>query len=350
MADRCRRAAAEHYMKLGTPEALTIAELQRKHGIPHRTSLVRMLEKMKDANSFDVVSGPHIRLTQDDVARTDLNRPGTLKKLLRKLHQSYEVGSGQTRRAPGAACTRCHRSKKSCDGFPCSNCLLAGVSCVKDGARKSAENIDPELPVAQTAVVIVNPEPPVSQSEAWVGCSFSPPQLDPMRPSLGGMGMLIDVGWKPDVIASMIGSCPLKLRNALDRLSCVIKPMLRNQAAKRKPLPELNITGWKSAQVARTRYCRGPDGSTSAHATDRFNEIYSEISKSALPRVLSCLVWSGLVWSGLVWSGLVLSGMVVSCLVLSCLVLSCPVLSCLVLKQQPFPSWASSLHPCRRAD
>eukprot|EP00961_Rhodomonas_salina_P242233 3272334-Rhodomonas_salina.1 len=90
-AERCKQAAAEYYMTLGSREALSLRDLQRKYGILHRTSLSRAIGKMKavKASAGPSVS-PQIRLTQADIVKTDLTQPGTLKGLLRKLHRSYE--------------------------------------------------------------------------------------------------------------------------------------------------------------------------------------------------------------------------------------------------------------------
>lgn len=289
MVARCKRAAAEHYANMGSPHSLSIADLQRKHCILHRTSLVRMIDKMKDKAVSVPSATPLVRLTQDEVAMADLNRPGTLKTLLKKLHRSYEVGSGQKRRAPGKACTRCHRSKKSCSGFPCSNCLFAGATCIKDQGGCAAElsilqdTVQDRSPTLKGPEPMplswgrwahtFDPEPPISQGTMQY-CSPTPQAPDPMRPSLGAIGLLLDFAWKPDILAGMIGSCPQKLRCALDRLSCVIKPMLRAQAAKRKPLPELDTEIFESVKVARSRVCMQQDGSTKLSGNCRLLEIY----------------------------------------------------------------------------
>jgi len=81
-----------------------------------------------------------------------------------------------------------------------------------------------------------------------------------MRPDLGAMGMLIDLGWRPDALANMMRACPLKLRCALDRLSCVIKNLMGNRAIKRKLLPDVDDM-FDSAQVVRARCRLDPDGS-----------------------------------------------------------------------------------------
>lgn len=80
--------------------------------------------------------------------------------------------------------------------------------------------------------------------------------------------MLLDLGFRADCVANMIGSCPRKLRSALDRLSCAIPHMLLNQAAKRKPLPELDAM-FESTQVVCTRHEIEPDGSSACLFNDQ---------------------------------------------------------------------------------
>ncbi len=47
------KAATEYYMNLETTNALSLAELQSKHGMAHHTTLVRAIKKMSaDARSF----------------------------------------------------------------------------------------------------------------------------------------------------------------------------------------------------------------------------------------------------------------------------------------------------------
>ena len=45
--NRATRAATEYFMKLGSEDALTIADLQRKHGLVHRTQLTRAIQRMR---------------------------------------------------------------------------------------------------------------------------------------------------------------------------------------------------------------------------------------------------------------------------------------------------------------
>eukprot|EP00961_Rhodomonas_salina_P059547 799813-Rhodomonas_salina.1 len=229
--------------------------------------------------SFRVAAAatPCVRLTQDDIVRTDLNQAGNVKRLLRKLHRS-----GQKRSAPGSACTRCRVLKKSCDGgFPCSNCVMADGICVKHKERSvtrrsslsSADLVVPSLEIPNC------PEPPISQG--LVSC-FSPKAdtTDPMLPSLGGMGMLL--GSNADDITKIIGSCPPKLRSALDLLSRSIQPMLQKQAVKRKLLPELDDSVFESAQVVCTRHRFEPDGSTVCIFINQAASRYGENSRPDL--------------------------------------------------------------------
>eukprot|EP00961_Rhodomonas_salina_P140738 1894057-Rhodomonas_salina.1 len=225
---------------------------------------------------------PHVRLTQEDILSTDLTQAGSVKKLLRKLHRS-----GPKRRAPGAACQRCHRLKRSCDGAtPCSTCVMAGTTCIKSetGMSGSAGLVHRALPQ--------NPELPISQG-VFQCRSPKAHGTDPMRPSLGGLGMFFDLGWRAADTANMIGSCPPKLRSALDRLSCVIQHMIRRQEQYRKPLPEIDASMFESAQVTGSRFCRQSDGSTVACLNSRVCEVYGEIPKSdASQRYLACLFFS----------------------------------------------------------
>lgn len=244
-----------------------------------------------------------VRLTQDDILRVDLNQAGIVKKLLRKLHRS-----GLKRSSPGSACTRCRFLKKGCDGdFPCSNCALAGGTCTRHEPSSSARR----SPSADDAPHLVlralqyNPGPPIC--EDLVTCkgqaadpmlcktqATHPPKAQAtdsmsvtMRPTLGGIGMLLDFGYRAEDIAGMIDSCPPKLRSALDRLSCVLQPMLQNQAAKRRPLPKLDDL-FESAQVACTRCEIKPDGSTVFLCNNQAAKQYGAHKKDITARFLNC--------------------------------------------------------------
>lgn len=105
-----------------------------------------------------------------------------------------------------------------------------------------------------------------------------------MRPSLGGMELLVDLGWRSDSIANMIGCCPVKLRTALDRLSSAVPNMLRNPLFKRNSMPEMDDL-FQSAQVARVRNRLEPDGSKVFCFNDQVAARYGETTLGA---ILSC--------------------------------------------------------------
>eukprot|EP00961_Rhodomonas_salina_P003248 45161-Rhodomonas_salina.1 len=57
MSNRVKRAATEYHMNLGQEEALSIADLQCKHGVQNHTSLTLMIDKMKEqADAFALAS------------------------------------------------------------------------------------------------------------------------------------------------------------------------------------------------------------------------------------------------------------------------------------------------------
>eukprot|EP00961_Rhodomonas_salina_P057308 770388-Rhodomonas_salina.1 len=62
----------------------------------------------------------------------------------------------------------------------------------------------------------------------------------------------MDLGWRAEEMENVFCLCPQRLRSALDRLSCVVQSMIRNQAAKLKPLPEVDDM-FESARVVRAR-------------------------------------------------------------------------------------------------
>lgn len=199
------------------------------------------------------VATPGVRLTTDDV-RSNLHQPGTLTKLLKKVN-----GSNEKRNKRGSACKRCRTQKRRCDGcFPCGTCLVGGETCVKDqdeaGAKRPRTAIDPPQ--------IESPEPPISPGVQE--CIYRPKAMDPMCPSLGGKGLLmsLDLGWREADKAAVFSALPRRLCSALDRLSCVIRPMIQaaNMNLKRPNVPQFEDL-YESSKVAVGKYRFEPDGS-----------------------------------------------------------------------------------------
>eukprot|EP00961_Rhodomonas_salina_P021894 294863-Rhodomonas_salina.4 len=221
---------------------------------------------------------PCVRLTQDDVINTDISKPGTLKKLFRKLH-----GSGKKRQQPGSACVGCRLKKRSCDGSsPCSRCVLAGHTCIRDEDRGSSPTTDVSRELR------THPEPPISQCGGPCHAPMAA-STDPMCPSLGAIGMLLDCGLRVVDVSTMLGSCPLKLRSALHRLSGVVPHLVQNQAVKRKPLPEVDEV-FESEHVSCWQARYEPDGSTVCLFNDQAAYQYGEISRpDVFLGCLSCL-------------------------------------------------------------
>eukprot|EP00961_Rhodomonas_salina_P131354 1767884-Rhodomonas_salina.1 len=81
----------------------------------------------KDALTTSLTSQPpRARLTTEDVG-SNLQQPGHLTKLLKKVN-----GSNEKRIKRGSACRRCRVQKRRCDGsFPCGMCLIGGETCEK---------------------------------------------------------------------------------------------------------------------------------------------------------------------------------------------------------------------------
>lgn len=168
-------------MNLGTRNtSVPIGELVRKYSIPHRTSLVRMIDKM-NLRTQQQRGGCCRRSTR----QIDTRRCHEDSERTRRLETGFEQAASELRgrfeaetqstEPRRAACSRCRSMKISCNGSPCSNCVLAGESCLKDET---------------TMAMVVTPEPPVSNLKGVVGCSFAALQTsDPMRPSVGGMVM-----------------------------------------------------------------------------------------------------------------------------------------------------------------
>eukprot|EP00961_Rhodomonas_salina_P291102 3931704-Rhodomonas_salina.1 len=228
---------------------------------------------------------------------TNLSKANAVSKLLKKL------SGNSTKIARGSSCMRCRQLKRRCDGsHPCGACIIAGADCTnmpvqsKCKAKKSecdvavqskaggkqAEADDKDL-LCNKRPLWNGPEPPITQQLVECPAPKSP-ALDPMCPSLGGMGMLLDLGWRDGEIADVFRSCPPRLCAALNQLSCVAQRMIAERARTRRPLPEL-IDLFESSRVGRVRLRMEPDGSKvflfNSECTTHYGEPH-DLARSAL--------------------------------------------------------------------